>query len=175
MRHLENKQPLAMLSYNDRYLRSPIVLKLLREFLLPLSEFSGGINNQTQVSIHTSQLSPNNLRDCRLLFHDWRNSNDRRGVLENVLNLKSPPKIKEKRNNEMPHARELHLTWQDGTKYKIRFDQGMGYWHVDRQSDASFPFDKPADIQSQHLLKANINIHAVSHDYPTHWYIGEDK
>lgn len=174
-RYLKNNQPLAAISYNDRYLRSPIVLRLLREFLFPLSRFLGGIDNQTEITIHTSRLSPNNLRDCRLLFHDWRNSNDRREVLEKVLNIKSSPKINEKRNPEMPHARELHLTWQDGTKYKIRFDQGMGYWHVDRQSDASFPFEKPADIQSQHLLKLNINIHAISHDYPTHWYIGEDK
>lgn len=40
----------------------------------------------------------------------------------------------------------------------MRFDQGMGYWHVSKRADASFPFAKPADIQIKHLLNLCINI-----------------
>lgn len=175
VKYLKKNKPLTEIFYNDRYLRSPMVLRLLREFLRPLSEYPGGINNDTRITINTSHLAPNNLRDCRLLFHDWRNANDRKDVLKNVLAIKSSPQVIEKRNYEMPHARELRLTWDDGTTYKMRFDQGMGYWHVDRHSDASFPFDKQTDIQSRHLLNLKIDIHASSRDYPTHWYIGEEK
>ncbi len=174
-KRMQNNQALTGITYSDRYLRSPIVLKLLREFLQPLTEFSGGIDNQTRIVIYTSQLHPNNLRECRLLFHDWRDANDRRVVLKNMIAIKSPPQIIEKRNFEIPHARELYLTWQDQKKYKMIFDQGMGYWRVDRKFDASFPFEKMADIQSQHLLALGCDIYSSSQDYPTHWYVGEDK
>jgi DEAD/DEAH box helicase domain-containing protein len=174
-KYLKNSQPLAFISYSDRYLRSPIVLRLLREFLSPLSDYPGGINNETQLTIYTSQLNPSSHRACRTLFHDWQNSNDRREVLKNILNLKSTPEIMEKRNQEMPHARELFMTWKDGKKYKIRFDQGMGYWYVDRQSDAFFPFDKPTTIQSQHLLKIDFDIQAANQNHPTYWYVGKEK
>ena len=172
---LKNRQALETIEYSDRYLRSPLVLRLLREFLLPLSEYSGGINQQTKVIIHTSQFNPNSIRDCRLVFHDWRYSEDRRNVLEKVLTIKSPPNLFEKKNHDIPHARELYLNWPDGVKYRMRFDHGMGYWRVDRRSDASFPFDQSVDTQIQRLKELDIQVNASSPDYPTYWYIGKVK
>lgn len=169
---LENNQPLSLVSYTDRYLRSPIVLRLLREFLRPLSEYPGGINQQTNISIYTSSLPHNNSQNPRLIFHDWRNTNDRRDVLGNILAINTAPQLFENRNNEVSHAREMNLIWQDGAKYKIRFDQGMGYWYVDRHSDVSFPFDRSTDIQTRRLLNVSINIKANFSNYPTYCYIG---
>jgi len=173
-RQLKNNQPLEILSYSDRYLRSPLVLRLLMEFLRPLTKFPGGIDHQTRISIQTSQIFPHTQRYGRLVFHDWCNA-ERGDVLKNILTFKSPPNVIEKKNHEMPHARELNLTWQNGKIYKLRFDQGMGYWHLDRRSDASFPFDKPADLQLQQLIGLSVDIQACSQDYPTHWYIGENR
>jgi hypothetical protein len=170
-KRLKSSQPISAVEYSDRYLRSPLVLMLLRELLVPLSEYPGGISSESRILIRTSKLLRNDTRDPRFIYHDWRDASDRRQMFEAILNIKVIPDLREERKENLPHARELRLSWQDGTIWKLRLDQGMGYWRTVR-SNESFPFDQSVDRQVKHLEKLDIDIHAGNHDYPTFWYIG---
>jgi DEAD/DEAH box helicase domain-containing protein len=65
---------LAEIRYSDRYLRSPLVLLLLRSLIGALSEFPGGLSPNTRLSIQTTQLERVGTDQSRRLYHDWRDS-----------------------------------------------------------------------------------------------------
>jgi hypothetical protein len=92
-------------------------------------------------------------------------------VFEAILNIKGVADLREDKKENLPHARELRLSWQDGTIWKLRLDQGMGYWRS-RRSNETFPFDQSVDRQVKHIEKVDIDIHASNPGYPTFWYIG---
>lgn len=170
---LQSGGTLAEASYSDRYLRSPLVLLLLREWLGALAEYPGVLGSNTRLAIATSRLERYDLNDPRWLHHDWRDSSDRKQVFEDLLNPLGRFTLTEKANSDLPHARELKLEWTDGAVWTIRLDQGLGYWRT--ASYTAFPFDQAVERQIDTLRKASVRLEAGHHAYPTHWYIVSDR
>ena len=170
-RILESGVNLTKVEYSDRYLLSPIVVKLLQELLSSLGSYSGGTAETTKISILTSKMGRIDLREPRMVFHDWRDANDRREVFETLLNIAGSLDFKEMPRNDLPHARMLRLHWPDHGAWNIRLDQGIGYWRVGRGS-RGFPFDQGPDRQISFLKELDVEVYGGSYSYPTFWYVG---
>jgi hypothetical protein len=116
-------------------------------------------------------LQRNDTQEPRWLYHDWRDATDRRQVCEQLFDILGQFIFDEKMHPQMPHARELRLTWADGKSWILRLDQGVGYWRACNYP-ASFPFEQPVARQVERLLSCAIDIEAGYPSYPTYWYAG---
>ena len=170
-RQLQSGSILSKVEYSDRYLLSPIVVKLLQNLLTKLKSYPAGIAKKTQLSILTSKMNRIDLREPRMVFHDWRDANDRREVFEALLNVTGGLDFKEMPRNNLPHARMLRLHWSDRASWNIRLDQGIGYWRVGR-GVKPFPFDQNTDRQITYLKELDVKVYGGSLSYPTFWYVG---
>jgi hypothetical protein len=168
---LQGHAPLTAVRYADRYLRSPLVFLLLHNLLEGLSHYAGGLTPATVVYVDTARLNRLATEQPRLLFHDWRDGEDRRQVIEPWFRERWPKFIwHEAASHELPHARELNLTWNDGERCTIRLDQGFGYWGAPPRTRPEFPFESEVARQITRLRQASLMIEPLYPDYPTYWY-----
>jgi DEAD/DEAH box helicase domain-containing protein len=167
-------ESLLEVEYYDRYLSSPLVLLLLYELINSLRKYSGGIAEETRIKISTSELRSYDVREPRFIYHNWRDAEDRREVFKSVFSNLGQIEFKELVKMLLPHARELRLTWIDNINWKLRLDQGVGYWRSTR-SDEVYPFDQSPERQFKHIQELDIKIHAVSNHYATYWFLGRKK
>ena len=165
------EQPLAELYYSDRYLRSPLTILLLRELLGALAHYPGGLVTSTHITIATSQLQRNDTQEPRWLYHDWRDATDRQLVFKEVFETLGQFVFDEKRQEQLPHARELRLTWTDGKAWTLRLDQGVGYWRAYNAREP-FPFEQSVARQVGRLRSCEIDVAAGYPSYPTYWDVG---
>jgi hypothetical protein len=168
---LVSNQPLAAVHYSDRYLRSPLTLLLLRELLGALADYPGGLVASTRLTIATSQVQRNDTQEPRWLHHDWRDATDRRQVCAQFFETLGQFTFDEETYAHLPHARELRLTWTDGSIWTLRLDQGVGYWRACNAREP-FPFEQSVERQVERLRSCEIDIEAGYPFYPTHWHVG---
>jgi len=143
------------LAYEDRYLCSPLAVRLLREFLGCLAAW-GGLKGSTKVSIQTaptgSREIPNSVRS------DWLDSDLRRQVTELALApLGAQLQLEIKQRSAMPHARQLAIRWSDGAMWKLKLDEGIAFVRPTKGSQ-SFDFHLPPAEQAARLLKMDIAV-----------------
>ncbi|MBF0186104.1 MAG: DEAD/DEAH box helicase [Magnetococcales bacterium] len=172
---LHRELPLSSVTYTDRYLRSPLSLVLLHRLCVALSDYSGGIlPGQTKVLIVTSELECLSTGLPSLPFHDWHDAQDRRHVVEEwfLESLGDQFRWIERAKRDMPHDRELTLTWTDGKCWAIRLDQGVGYWRFSTMVKP-FPFDRVCAEQVKYLHNFTAEIVACDQHHPTRWYCGQ--
>jgi hypothetical protein len=140
--------PLEKVRYTDRYVRSPFTLLLLHSLLGGLTRYSGGLHSSTDVTVLTAKLERLNTDSPRLMYHDWRDGEDRRIVAEDWFKESHPVfSWHEEETRLLPHARELELIWADGEQWSIRLDQGVGYWRIAHHIRPEFPFESETDRQ----------------------------
>lgn len=173
---LRTDRPLQTVRYVDRYLRNPFAILLLHRLLQGLQRYPGGITPGTLLSVETTVLERNAPESPRLIFHDWHDAEDRRHVVQNWIQG-SFPNLSwiERQTRELPHARELTLSWDNGESWSIRFDQGLGYWRTSRGIRPEFPFEADVTRQILKLNSTNPLIEAMSREYPTYWYCGPQQ
>lgn len=169
---LAGDQPIRRLSYSDRYIRSPLALRLLFEFLRHLKTLAGGIGENTEVSIATSQLQRNDTREPFLFQHDWRDAQDRNSARRELFNSLGNVRFTESQNRHLPHARELILEWEGYTPWVVRLDQGVGYWRIPNRQRVTFPFRLGMTEQVKALSNAALRVEGGGQDHPTYWYLG---
>ena len=170
---LHRNVPLQSVRYSDRYLRSPLAVLLLHGLFQGLTRYSGGLAHTTEVLVETAKLERLGTAPSRRIFHDWQDSSDRQQVVEQWFQESWPTFVwREISSRELPHARELILTWQDGFSKSIRLDQGFGYWGTASRIHPDFPFDYEAQQQIGKLRTANFIIEPLNSSYPTYWYCG---
>ena len=165
---LRGSHALTAIHYHDRYLRSPLMLHLLASLLDGLTGLSGGLVATTSLEIHTSTLDNRNERYPSRCSDDWRDSLDRRAVAEGLFGAN---RWQEHPLHQLPHARELTLTWANGTRCVIGLDQGLGYWRSPAQVRQSFSFDRDPATQVSQIQQLNVLVQASSPAHPTCWYI----
>ena len=171
---LNASSTLSEIRYSDRYLRSPLPLILLHSLIEGLSGFTGGLSIDTQISIYTTKLERISTDQPRRIYHDWRDGEDRREVVNSYFGKKFTNFNwdDEYATSETPHERKLELIWDDGTHINITLDQGLGYWRIINGVKTEFPFDYDVVQQVNWLIKTNFMVESVSKIYPTHWYCG---
>ena len=142
-----SQSKIQKISYSDRYLQNPVAIALLGSIFFALKP---AIEQSAEVSIHTLfksvQLAGKRIHD------DWCDQDDYEkyaktwlsGMTGRPLNLAMAGS-----NREIPHSRQLSITFNDGHKLKLRLDQGFGYWRLkfNNFNDNFFDFNASANEQ----------------------------
>lgn len=117
------------LSYSDRYLNSPLVVRMALDTLKELGRPAPG--EPLAVSLHIQTIRPTD-RGSRSVWDDWKDADDRAAVISlygrriglSVTSREGVPR----------HGRVLTVTFANGTKASVLLDQGFGAWGVDGAS-----------------------------------------
>ena len=137
-------------SYTDRYLLSPLTLRLLFEVLhaMPCGKDLSRIHLLTARQDRSDQQGWS-------VFHPWADDAQRRQVIALLL-----PKaaLKIQRKAEVPHARSLELKLGDERRVRLLLDQGFGAWRADGSVRHDFQAD-PA-TQARALRSASFRVSA---------------
>lgn len=121
------------ITYNDRYLFSPLSVALLVDLVSRLKEVVGqdrwGNPNITITT--TSVRTGGDNRSFNAVFSDWPNMDVRDTVVKacfEYLGLNTVVQVPNKLS--VQHGRILEITFSTGTVLTIRMDQGVSYWRV---------------------------------------------
>ncbi|MBA3726914.1 MAG: DUF1998 domain-containing protein [Armatimonadetes bacterium] len=117
---------LRSIGYSDRYLNSPLPVRLLREVLTK----APGIDAATIVRLTTGDAVSGILHSSpTLLKHDWRLNAHRDVVLQDVFaaDFGSRFCLIKRPKHQVTHGRTLRLEYVDGV-VSVLLDQGFGYW-----------------------------------------------
>jgi len=139
---LARHETLEALEYTDRYLRSPLTVRLIYEII----RTAPGLSRSTTVRLSTaaSARSPSGGYPTKL-FHDWARDSDRQGVTRSLVQRIAPgTRVDFAHLSHLSHARIISLVYSNST-VKIYLDQGVGFWRM----NASAPFGFTRDIATQ--------------------------
>jgi DEAD/DEAH box helicase domain-containing protein len=167
------KAAIKSVIYRDRYIRSPLALRLVIELFKALRNVVGAGMNGATVQIQTREVTAQERKkqgDVRRLFvADWPvGANIPDIALQAMVQSGIAGEMTRVPQREIEHARELRITWQDGVSWWVRFDEGVGFMDVERV----VPFDHLADVGRQvHLLLQNS--FSVRHRNRTEVYLSD--
>lgn len=124
---LSGKDPITTMIYTDRYVRNPLVTKLLVGVIHELGRHRAA---DLAIRIIGAQYQKEDKRSPWQCRHDWPTSDERDegirqalqhcGLNGEVVSLPS-----------LPHYRQLQLQMRSGRTVIMQFDQGLSYWRVD--------------------------------------------
>ena len=146
------EQAISEIRYVDRYIRTPLHARILREILYSAILPSSG---PTALVIQTVGAS-SGFRG-RNVHQNWQNDRDQSGVIQHlfandfVLNLQV-----RQHNSGLRHARFLTLTWDDGSVVDINIDQGMGFLRTENHT--RHDFDQSPAVQAQQVEAAQFSV-----------------
>lgn len=157
---LQSGPKVKTLEYTDRYLRSPLMVRLLFESVRHLlSEFGATVTDAVRVVISTIPPDGSGSRGSPVHFgHDWERAADRTAVIEKCFrSIGVGASVIERDRAELPHHRGFTLHWEDGTTWRLRLDEGFGFLSEAR-SPTRFRFRSSTDIQAEELRSTRISL-----------------
>lgn len=143
-------QRIVELSYSDRYLNSPLVVRMALESFKELCRPIPG--EPVSVTLHLQTLKPSD-RSMRAVWDDWKRGDDRLDVIS--LFGRRIGLAVTSREGAPRHGRVLELTYANGAKASVLFDQGFGAWGASG-SQASFDFHVGPGQQTNALGMTNV-------------------
>ena len=143
--------------YSDRYLRSPLSVRMLGEVLRHLASLPGGIGAATTIRIRST--FEDGAQGYTGLTGNWPSANLQRQVTELVITraVAVTPRVELGTKRDVAHHRFLQLEWVDGRKAEIRFDQGLSGMQVARRA-VSFDAGRAAERQATELLQLAVDL-----------------
>ncbi len=160
VRDIVPRASLTTISYNDRYLRSPLTLRLMVDALAGIRDALAGPNLAIPLSIVTHPQKPNE-RQPYLFSHDWAWVEDRDLALKYLLQARRMEL--DLALNGAAHGRQIDLIFDDDSRVKIVLDQGFGPWRS--PPFARFDFADDAASQASRIDKTNVMIAAQGPTY----------
>ncbi|MGW8191965.1 DEAD/DEAH box helicase [Sphingomonas hankookensis] len=151
---------LQRIEYSDRYLQSPLTVRLLAEALSALRNDLAGRDQKLPVRIVTNRLKTNE-RQPFAPDHDWQFEEDREAVLLGLL--KSRELAPELVEHGADHGRVMTLTIS-GATVRVVLDQGFGPWRTPRYAKWDH-FGEPPEQQLRHIDRYNAMIEARGASY----------
>ena len=149
---INSRSKLLRLVYEDRYLMTPLTFRLLWE-VLQNAPGKGAWSKVkiTSVSSETGEVSSR----ANMGFQDnWPNPQIRDQVMRELF---GGARIKLLKTYECPHARTLHLEFEQKGKLDITLDQGFGAWRVTGRP-IDFNGDAPAVCQAAMIKTTQVEI-----------------
>ncbi len=138
------------LTYEDRYLKSPAVLRLCMDTLAKLPRSGPG---PLPLNIKTFPLVPP-VRPTNYLDSDWRRDDDRIATATSYAAACGMRLDVELTHPE--HGRRLTIKLKSGRVAEIVLDQGFGAWRNDR--GVAFDFSRPAPDQARRLASIGCGV-----------------
>ncbi|WIY67961.1 DEAD/DEAH box helicase [Aquidulcibacter paucihalophilus] len=143
-------QRIIELSYSDRYLNSPLVVRMALDCFKELCRPTPG--EPVPVTLHLQNLKPSD-RSMRAVWDDWKKGDDRLDVIS--LFGRRIGLAVTSREGALRHGRILELTYANGAKASVLLDQGFGAWGASG-SQASFDFHAAPAQQTNALGMTNV-------------------
>lgn len=144
------KRPVLRAIYSDRYLCTPLSVRLLTEILRAMP----GRDKATALEIVTQQSTKGDGRPPRALHHSWTHDATRADVLKALLPGVS---VSLRPRRSCPHARSLRLDFADDAAITIHLDQGLGAWRT-RGQPLRFDGDAEPTQQAKALTQTEIPV-----------------
>jgi DEAD/DEAH box helicase domain-containing protein len=160
---LAQGRPLAKIEYADRYLRSPLTVRLFHEWIIGLAAYPGVISSETRVHVITEDCSPDGVG--RYFDHDWQTSDRRQAVVDLLFGKTLAFAFTVKKRSS--HARELTLTWDEDHSFLLRPDEGLGFLGAHMR----FDFTRRPEQQAQTILEARPLLSRRHENLPSYLYI----
>jgi hypothetical protein len=156
-RRLGAGKDLVEVVYGDRYLATPLAVRVVTEVLGRLAHETQGFLASTRLLVRTAYLNPSDRRPHRSFQNEWVREGDRAEVFEALLGqLVKDPVLERKSRQDSPHARELTLRWADGAAWAVRLDHGLTFFRTPRE--VPFDFDRTAEQQIPELTSPAFDV-----------------
>lgn len=141
---------LVRVTYNDRYMRSPVTARLLFEAwrTLPLRD------ENTRLEILSESIGYSERRGY-LLWHNWETDALRRDVL---LALFPGATVRLGTKSDCAHARFFRFFFEDGSEVKLSLDQGFGAWREASGRSVRFDYDVCPEDQAHALRNLRFEV-----------------
>jgi DEAD/DEAH box helicase domain-containing protein len=163
--------PATSFSYSDKYIKSPLCMRLLGELVVAAP--AEIIDANTSLKIITVELETRSGQErSPAFFHDnWQLDNQRRMVTPQLLDqlgwAGGEVDVLERRN--APHYRELAISWPGGKQWSMQLDQGFGTWKY--AGSQRFPFDQNISRQASDAARINPKLIARYEQFNTYFFI----
>lgn len=146
---------IAEVEYSDRYIRSPLTLRLFLEAAGELIQRGGQTSQDPKVTVRTTTTVSHHRPHW--IWDSWRED----GAVEDVMQAAFAAAgmrgaYRELSRDEVPHARELSVVFFDQSRAVIRLDHGFGFLKSADRVD--FRFDKSPEDQGQALLSSSYHL-----------------
>ncbi len=116
------KHSLIAIHYTDRYLISPLTVRLLYEVLRQRAAVPECVLDIRVMQRRTDSYD----RPQSHIEHDWRSAQVIQEVLQGLFAADYKCTVEMRATADMPHERSLELTWPDAT-VRINLDHGFGF------------------------------------------------
>ena len=158
-KRMDSGETIQSVRYEDRYIRSPIIMGIIYKVLETLlSDHAKGPN--TNLHVITSMRSQSDYRNPTFIYHNWTNARVHEQVLEYVFRpLCDQVSTETKQQSSLSHGRELTIKWSSGATSVIRLDQGLGF--LRSQQTKHFDFRASSVEQAEEIrdLQVHVNVH----------------
>lgn len=157
---LESGTVLELVRYSDRYVRSPLNIRVVFEVLKALAEKTRGITSATRVELYAAFGRPR-YEQSPTWQDEWRNSEQQREVLTRALELALPscqPAVQVGSTKSTAHARSLTLHFGDGTVITIALDHGLTFLDFERGRVPQFDFHTEPAKQAQRIAEETFKV-----------------
>ena len=144
-------QSVCSAEYTDRYLATPLAMRLLLEVLMALP----GREHAVTIAVTTARLGPRD-RTSGFLHDGFPNDELRLLVLRALLPGDADVAIRPKA--ELPHARRLGLELTDGRRVTLLLDQGFGAWRSAGAPLHDFQADPTRQAQALRMGKFDVRV-----------------
>ncbi len=141
-------QGVARIRYEDRYLKSPLNVKLLLEVL----EVLPGRTAQTQVEIGTAGLERAGLSGY-CAYHDFPEDRQMAGVIRRLFPW---AELRLQQRLKLPHARRLEIVLTNAKVLNLLLDQGFGAWRA--EGVARHDFNATPDEQAKAIRESMYSV-----------------
>ena len=169
---LNSSDPITVVRYQDRYLFSPLSVRLLLDLVRALRDWVGEERWSKPVmqieTLASKSYSSRRGQSPRFLWDDWEDQATRIEVIETLFGgIGAELHGQFNDDRRQAHARLLEVCFASGQKLRLRLDQGISYWRVSRSADyrsRTFSFaEADAKQQALALLRADVPMEGDEH------------
>jgi hypothetical protein len=166
-------------SYVDRYLYSPVSIRILHQIVEGLRHAVGESRwAVSEFKVNTTRPRPDtDGRKAATVNGSWNETEMRDGVAQKILEpLGEAVRWIVKTQRETPHGRSFLVTFSDGSELTVRLDQGVDFWKAPdlrrsgRRTPTDFDFGDP-DLSRQAEAIRKMTIPVEGGAFPTQIFV----
>ncbi|MBL3601401.1 MAG: DEAD/DEAH box helicase [gamma proteobacterium endosymbiont of Lamellibrachia anaximandri] len=165
----DSNSQVIYIAYRDRYLFTPLSVRLLAEIISGLRDAVGRERwKPGEIEVFTLECRPDRMGRSRYkVWSDWYDTGIRDQVLVSTFDLAGlQAKIQIGDPRKTGHGRLLEISFSSGKRLTVRFDQGVSYWRVSHSAanrNTYFDHNEAGSLaQSKKLMNLTIPIEAAN-------------
>lgn len=164
--------PIHSVMYQDRYIRSPLTMRLVLEVVRELRVRSTSAMTGAEVHLITAKpRARERVSDPWQFHHDWTNTTQRDRVFQTACAAAGfRGDVEENDRSQVDHARELRIQWTDAAIWKMRLDEGFGFMRCAKP----FGFDFRTDEARQGIALEHVSFDVIAHNATSFYLFAVD-